>query len=318
MHNYTKPNATIDINDLVAKLLGSDNNNAMNNHNHNTNSNSRSDPNFPTTVPHALVNINSVMNVQSPTIQLQNTNAMPFALDANPVLQTRPTHTFPSTLRLNQLNVGAVKDHTVSIKLSDLNDLVHRVKTYEALFAQLLAQNPPHMLSPSTLRPYGQTTMFNINNTATNVPNPFQGVAPNPTEKQMTDAVFNECPKTESAASDYSIYKKKIPNEHGVNANARNKNKSAPKHIKDGEYYVCKTCGKRYLYLCNLRSHSKVHTDAAHICEFCNKKFGRRANYEEHKRIHTGELPYKCNICERKFRQRHGWKDHHKIHHQNK
>jgi len=83
----------------------------------------------------------------------------------------------------------------------------------------------------------------------------------------------------------------------------------------DGEcsnlkYHQCGECGKKYKYLCNLRSHSKVHTAEAHVCEFCQKRFGRKANYEEHRRVHTGESPYRCQFCKRSFKQRHGLKDH--------
>eukprot|EP00484_Ammonia_sp_Unknown_P020562 CAMPEP_0197044250 /NCGR_PEP_ID=MMETSP1384-20130603/20350_1 /TAXON_ID=29189 /ORGANISM="Ammonia sp." /LENGTH=588 /DNA_ID=CAMNT_0042475677 /DNA_START=250 /DNA_END=2013 /DNA_ORIENTATION=+ len=53
--------------------------------------------------------------------------------------------------------------------------------------------------------------------------------------------------------------------------------------------YQCTECGKLYKYICNLRSHSKIHTDNAYVCEYCDKKFGRKGNYIEHKRIHTGE-----------------------------
>eukprot|EP01083_Nonionella_stella_P083401 230614_1 len=78
--------------------------------------------------------------------------------------------------------------------------------------------------------------------------------------------------------------------------------------------YRCEDCGKVYRYMCNLRSHSKIHSDAAHVCEFCNKRFGRKANYIEHRRVHTGETPFPCTICNKRFKQRHSWKNHMKKH----
>ena len=78
----------------------------------------------------------------------------------------------------------------------------------------------------------------------------------------------------------------------------------------DEKLFKCEICGKAYKYLCNYRSHSKIHTDEAFVCEYCGKRFGRRSNYKEHVRIHTGETPYKCEFCGRCFKQHHGWKDH--------
>ena len=80
------------------------------------------------------------------------------------------------------------------------------------------------------------------------------------------------------------------------------------RHISDSEKpFVCQECGKGYKYLCNYRSHCKIHTDDAFVCKFCNKRFGRKSNYKEHIRIHTGESPYKCKYCDRKFKQHHGY-----------
>jgi len=87
------------------------------------------------------------------------------------------------------------------------------------------------------------------------------------------------------------------------------------RHIPpDQKPFICAACGKGYKYLCNYRSHCKIHTDAAFVCGFCNKRFGRKSNYKEHVRIHTGEAPYKCDICNRTFKQHHGWKDHLRVH----
>eukprot|EP01084_Bolivina_argentea_P314947 545559_1 len=87
------------------------------------------------------------------------------------------------------------------------------------------------------------------------------------------------------------------------------------RHIPSNQKpFICKICGKGYKYLCNYRSHCKIHTDDAFVCQYCNKKFGRKSNYKEHVRIHTGEAPYKCEVCNRKFKQHHGWKDHMRVH----
>ena len=87
------------------------------------------------------------------------------------------------------------------------------------------------------------------------------------------------------------------------------------RHISSSEkLFVCKECGKGYKYLCNFRSHCKIHTDDAFVCQYCGKRFGRKSNYKEHVRIHTGEAPYKCKYCDRTFKQHHGWKDHMRVH----
>eukprot|EP01084_Bolivina_argentea_P062884 114934_1 len=125
--------------------------------------------------------------------------------------------------------------------------------------------------------------------------------------------------KASAAAMSTRSYNKKIGHKYSEKKLKEKRAKNGKvRHEKIGQYFVCKECGKRYQYLCNLRSHAKVHTDNAYICEFCHKKFGRKANYQEHRRIHTGELPYKCKVCGKKFRQRHAWKDHQRVHDKNK
>eukprot|EP01084_Bolivina_argentea_P278675 476188_1 len=131
-------------------------------------------------------------------------------------------------------------------------------------------------------------------------------------------SIKKECAQTHSKLSNLTTrsYNKKIGHNYGIGIESKIKKKLI-NNMKCGEDYVCGTCGKKYRYLCNLRSHSKVHTEMAHVCQYCCKKFGRRANYEEHVRIHTGEAPYKCNICNKNFRQRHRWKHHYKLNHKN-
>ena len=95
----------------------------------------------------------------------------------------------------------------------------------------------------------------------------------------------------------------------GDGKNGGNGSRSQTESDGNSKYHRCRECGKKYKYLCNLRSHAKVHTNEfghvlccfefhidycsdylfflcvfpvfrAHVCEFCQKRFGRKANYE--------------------------------------
>jgi len=133
-----------------------------------------------------------------------------------------------------------------------------------------------------------------------------QGYNVNANDSQQTNTQLGHIGN--SMRSDHSKQQKKC---------ARSPASSAPKETNKYSTYnaeltsfQCTECGKLYKHLCNLRSHSKIHTDNAYVCEYCDKKFGRKGNYIEHKRIHTGEKPFECPICKKRFRQKYGQTEH--------
>eukprot|EP01084_Bolivina_argentea_P010493 19545_1 len=163
---------------------------------------------------------------------------------------------------------------------------------------------PKHFKQPFSLYQYEKQAQFKL---CHRLPIQYDAHTPTKSSKSVikTNKTVNKRTNIHSANSDNIIQKVGKP-------------KNGMKAIKQNETNLCEfecpECHKRYKHFCNLKSHFKIHTSAAHVCEFCDKPFGRKANYIEHRRIHTGETPFKCNICRKQFKQKHAWKVHMKIH----
>ncbi|XP_069671042.1 gastrula zinc finger protein XlCGF17.1-like isoform X2 [Periplaneta americana] len=68
--------------------------------------------------------------------------------------------------------------------------------------------------------------------------------------------------------------------------------------------YRCDVCGKDFSLLGYLRKHAKVHTgEKPFSCNVCGKNFSLSGNLRKHGRIHTGEKPFTCDVCGKNFSQ---------------
>ncbi|XP_030287005.1 zinc finger and SCAN domain-containing protein 2-like [Sparus aurata] len=62
--------------------------------------------------------------------------------------------------------------------------------------------------------------------------------------------------------------------------------------------FTCDVCNKTFAYLSSLSVHRWVHVaDKPHKCEFCPKAFGLKAQLRAHRKLHTGRDKYHCNVC---------------------
>jgi KRAB domain-containing zinc finger protein len=54
--------------------------------------------------------------------------------------------------------------------------------------------------------------------------------------------------------------------------------------------YVCKQCGKAFIYPGSFRRHVQTHTgNTPYVCKQCGKNFTDFGSHKLHERIHTGE-----------------------------
>src|SRR5277367_1372425 len=67
--------------------------------------------------------------------------------------------------------------------------------------------------------------------------------------------------------------------------------------------YECDTCGKRFSWLCELKSHERSHTgEKSFECEECGQRFTYKSSLTRHLQIHAGLTPYQCRHCHKKFK----------------
>ena len=66
---------------------------------------------------------------------------------------------------------------------------------------------------------------------------------------------------------------------------------------------ACDVCGKMFLELKHLRSHSIHHKDPQFICSFdgCTKKFFHCNTLEGHKKTHIDKRDFACHLCDKKY-----------------
>ncbi|XP_071355557.1 zinc finger protein 26-like isoform X2 [Trachinotus anak] len=79
--------------------------------------------------------------------------------------------------------------------------------------------------------------------------------------------------------------------------------------------YSCSECGKRFLYICHMKSHMKWHTvQRPFFCSVCGQKCLYRSHLKIHMRTHTGEKPFSCPVCGKKYAHKASMQTHMSVH----
>jgi uncharacterized Zn-finger protein len=122
-----------------------------------------------------------------------------------------------------------------------------------------------------------------------------------------------------------------ISNEHEISLNETTDNNSCSFKIKvkplsmliskryksnsSNRKHKCETCKKRFIHLCHLTIHKRIHSkEKPFACDQCQKSFSTKGNLSIHKRVHLGEKPYHCDLCPKKFAQLAGLTFHKRTH----
>lgn len=77
---------------------------------------------------------------------------------------------------------------------------------------------------------------------------------------------------------------------------------------------TCTVCDKVLSSKMTLKFHMKIHRKKEYVCRFCGKDFVFKNSLDAHERIHLDLKPFKCNVCDKSFRQRMGLHIHKRVH----
>ncbi|XP_039978050.1 zinc finger protein 721-like [Xiphias gladius] len=81
------------------------------------------------------------------------------------------------------------------------------------------------------------------------------------------------------------------------------------------EPFSCSECGKRFLYICHMKTHMRQHTvERPFFCSVCGQKCLYKSHLKIHMRTHTGEKPFVCPVCGKKYAHKASMQSHMIVH----